>query len=87
MLDDLFKRTQHLVQQSVECMLKQTLKPFKQAFTERYKGCFHIDPPAVMTGLSTVPSKEALAIMKKNEKKKKRTKKGLKNKGRKERTD
>ena len=31
MLDDLFKRTKHLVQQSVECMLKQTLKPFKQA--------------------------------------------------------
>ena len=64
------------------------LKPFKQAFTERYKGCFHIDLPAVMTGLSTVPSKEALAIMKKNEKKKKkRTKEGLKNKGRKERAD
>ena len=28
MLDDLFKRTEHLVQQSVECMLKQMLKPF-----------------------------------------------------------
>ena len=33
MLDDLFKRTKHLVQQSVECMLKQMLKPFKQALT------------------------------------------------------
>ena len=31
MLDDLFKRTQHLVQESVECMLKQMLKPFKRA--------------------------------------------------------
>ena len=27
MLDDLFKRTEHLVQQSVEYMLKQMLKP------------------------------------------------------------
>ena len=26
MLDDLFKRTEHLVQQSVECMLKQIFK-------------------------------------------------------------
>ena len=33
MLDDLFKRTEHLVQQSVECMLKQMLKPFKRTFT------------------------------------------------------
>ena len=33
MLDDLFKRTEHLVQQSVECMLKQMLKLFKRAFT------------------------------------------------------
>ena len=33
MLDDLFKRTEHLVQQSVERMLKQILKPFKRAFT------------------------------------------------------
>ena len=32
MLDDLFKRTEHLVQQSVERMLKQMLKPFKRAF-------------------------------------------------------
>ena len=31
MLDDLFKRTEHLIQQSVECKLKQILKPFKQA--------------------------------------------------------
>ena len=34
MLDDLFKRTEHLVQQSVECKLKQMLKPFKRAFTD-----------------------------------------------------
>ena len=33
MLDDLFKRTEHLVQQSVECMLKQMLKPLKRTFT------------------------------------------------------
>ena len=33
MLDHLFKRTQHLVQQSVERMLKQMLKPFKRALT------------------------------------------------------
>ena len=32
MVDDLFRRTEHLVQESVECMLKQMLKPFKQAF-------------------------------------------------------
>ena len=32
MLNDLFKRPRHLVQQSVECMLKQILKPFKRAF-------------------------------------------------------
>ena len=32
-LNDLFKRLRHLVQQSVESMLKQMLKPFKQAFT------------------------------------------------------
>ena len=32
MLKDLFKRPQHLVQQSVECILKQMLKPFKRAF-------------------------------------------------------
>ena len=31
MLDDLFKRIEHLVQQSVECMLKQLLKPLKRA--------------------------------------------------------
>ena len=31
MLDDLFKRTEHLIQQSVECKLKQMLKPFKRA--------------------------------------------------------
>ena len=30
MLDDLFRRTKHLVQQSVECTLKQLLKPFKR---------------------------------------------------------
>ena len=34
MLEDLFKRTKHLVQQHVECMLKQMLKPFKQAITQ-----------------------------------------------------
>ena len=34
MLDDLFKRTEHLVQQSVEYKLKQMLKPFKRAFTD-----------------------------------------------------
>ena len=28
MLEDLFERTEHLVQQSVESMLKQMLKPF-----------------------------------------------------------
>ena len=33
MLEDLFKHTKHLVQQHVECMLKQMLKPFKQAIT------------------------------------------------------
>ena len=33
MLGDLFKRSQHLVQQSVERVLKQLLKPFKQAFS------------------------------------------------------
>ena len=31
MLDDLFKRTEHLVQKSVECMLKKMLKLFKRA--------------------------------------------------------
>ena len=31
MLNDLFKRTEYLVQQSVECKLKQMLKPFKRA--------------------------------------------------------
>ena len=35
MLNDLFKRTGHLVQQSVECMFKRTLKPFKRAFILR----------------------------------------------------
>ena len=33
MLNDLFKRPRHLVQQSVERMLKQILKPFKYALT------------------------------------------------------
>ena len=34
MLNDLFKRPRHLVQQSVERMLKQMLKPqFKRAFS------------------------------------------------------
>ena len=33
MLNDLFKRARHLVQQSVERMLKQMLKPFKRIFT------------------------------------------------------
>ena len=33
MLKDLFKRPRHLVQQSVECMFKQMLEPFKQACT------------------------------------------------------
>lgn len=36
MLDHLFKRTQHLVQQSVKRMLKQMLKPFKRALTLVY---------------------------------------------------
>lgn len=31
MLDGLFKRTEHLIQQSVECVLKQMLTPFKWA--------------------------------------------------------
>ena len=31
MFDDVFKHTEHLVQQIVENMLKQMLKPFKQA--------------------------------------------------------
>ena len=35
MLDDLLERTQHLVQPSVECVLKQMLKPFKQALRLR----------------------------------------------------
>ena len=35
MLNDLFKRTPHLVQQSVERMLKQMLKPFKRARTQK----------------------------------------------------
>ena len=34
MLDELFKRTEHLVQRSGECMLKQMLKPFKRVFTQ-----------------------------------------------------
>ena len=33
MLNDLYKRSQHLVQHSVERMLNQMLKPFKRAFT------------------------------------------------------
>jgi len=33
MLKALFKRSRHLVQQSVEGMLKQMLKPFRQAFS------------------------------------------------------
>ena len=32
MLSDLFKRPRHLIQQSVDRMLKQMLKPFKRAF-------------------------------------------------------
>lgn len=39
MLDDLLKRTEHLVRPSVECMWKQMLKPFKRAFTHRFKDC------------------------------------------------
>ena len=38
MLDDLFKRTEHLVQQSVECKLMQVLKPFKRALTVAFRG-------------------------------------------------
>ena len=34
MMNDLFKRPRHLVQQSVERMLKQMLKPFKRAFSQ-----------------------------------------------------
>ena len=37
MLDDLIKRTERLVQQNVECKLKQTLKPFKRALTGVFK--------------------------------------------------
>ena len=33
MLNDLFKRLRHLVQQSVERMLRQMLRPFKWVFT------------------------------------------------------
>ena len=36
MLNDLFKRPRYLVQQSVERMLKQMLRPFKRAFTIQY---------------------------------------------------
>ena len=35
MLNDVFKLPRHLVQQSVEHMLKQILKPFKPAFDAR----------------------------------------------------
>ena len=35
MLNDVFKRPRHLLQQSVEHMLKQMLKPFKPAFDAR----------------------------------------------------
>ena len=35
MLNDLFKRIEHLFQQTVECMLKQTLKPLKRALTRK----------------------------------------------------
>ena len=34
MFNNLFKRPRHLVQQSVELMLKQMLKPFKRALTQ-----------------------------------------------------
>ena len=34
MLNDLLKRRQHLVQQSVERMLKQMLKPFKRVLIQ-----------------------------------------------------
>ena len=34
MLDYLFKRTEHLVQQSDKRMLKKMLKPFKRTFTQ-----------------------------------------------------
>ena len=33
MLNDLFKRPRHLIQQSVEGMLKQMLKPFKRTLS------------------------------------------------------
>ena len=36
-LDDLLKRTEHLIQQSVECMLKQMLKTFKRALSRSNK--------------------------------------------------
>ena len=35
MLNDVFKRPRHLLQQSVEHMLKQMLKTFKRAFDAR----------------------------------------------------
>ena len=36
MLDDLFKRSQHLVQESVEHMLTRMLKPLKRAFMQSW---------------------------------------------------
>ena len=42
MLDDLFKRTEHLVQQSVECMLKEMLKPFKRALIKVHMLMIHV---------------------------------------------
>ena len=38
MLDDLFKRTEHLVQQSVECMLKGLYMHVKQTRDQFSKG-------------------------------------------------
>ena len=50
MSNDLFKRPQHLVQQSVERMLSQMLKPFKLALS----ACGKTDKKHIFTNITSL---------------------------------
>ena len=74
MLDNLFKCIKQLVQQSVECKLKQMLKPFKQAFINliilypimgkisvyKHSSCYHVSTTGSIESLVLVAIKDII---------------------------
>ena len=60
MLDDLFKRPQRMVQQSVECMLDRMLKSFKRGLKRSKSGKFRFDLLLVKLNFDSTHSRQSL---------------------------